>query len=151
MARRIVNRKEKRAEFEAYERTSKEDEEREDEEEEEEEDEESEEEGEADEEAGDEGGSEEDEDEEEAPRPKKKKEKEPKPAKAKGKPRARAAKIVRMKVVWAVYNNSNQQVKTFEYPERKAADDYAAKMSADKKSTFFVQPLKKPIEEKKEE
>ena len=145
MARRIVNRKEKRAEFEAYERTNKEDEEREDEEEEEVDEDAEEEAAEGGDEAGDE--EEADEDDEEAP---KKKKKEPK-AKAKPKARTRTAKVVRMKVVWAVYNNSNQQVKTFDYPDRKAADEYAAKMMTDKKSTFFVQPFKKPFEEKKDD
>jgi hypothetical protein len=154
MARRIINRKEKRAEHDAYERTAKEDEDQE-EEEEEEGDEEAEEEADAGGEAGDDdedAEAEGDGDDEDAPK-KKKKKKEPKPkvVKAKPKTRTRTAKVVRMKVVWAVYNNSNQQVKTFEYPDRKSADEYAAKMRTDKKTTYFVQPFKKPIEEKKEE
>jgi hypothetical protein len=149
MARRIINRKEKRAEFDAYERTAKEDEDQE-EEEEEDGDEEAEEEAEAGDGAGDdeEAAGEGDDEDDEAPKKKKKKEPKPKAVKPK---RTRVAKIVRMKVVWAVYNNSNQQVKTFEYPDRKSADEYAAKMMTDKKTTYFVQPFKKPIEEKKEE
>jgi hypothetical protein len=150
MARRIINRKEKRAEFDAYERTAKEDEDQE-EEEEEDGDEDAEEEAEGGDDAGDddEGGEGDGDDDDEAP--KKRKKKEAKPKVAKPKTRTRAAKIVRMKVVWAVYNNSNQQVKTFEYPDRKSADEYAAKMMTDKKTTYFVQPFKKPIEEKKDE
>jgi hypothetical protein len=149
MARRIINRKEKRADYEAYERVAKpEEEEREDDEEEDEDD--AEEEAESDDAVGDD--EEEDSDDEDAPKKKPKKEAKPPKvkAKAKAKPRTRTAKVVRMKVVWAVYNNSNQQVKTFDFPERKEADEYAAKMMTDKKTTYFVQPFKKPIEEKKE-
>jgi len=145
MGRRILNRKDLRADYEAAERRKGDDEEVEDEEEKEKDEDEDEAEGDEDaEEAVDEA-----EDEEEpAPAPKKKKPvKEPKP---KAKPRSRAAKIVRMKVVWAVFNNSNQRVAAFEYPKRKEAEDHAAKLTADKKSTHFVQPVKEPIEEKKE-
>jgi hypothetical protein len=148
MARgRTQNRLEKRAEHEAYERRQAEDEEDREDDEEEDEDEGDEEEAAADEEAGDE---EEPADEEEAPRPKKKKappkEKEPK----KAKPRSRAAKVTRMKLVWGVFNNSNVRVATYEYPKRQDADEHAARLTADKKSTHFVQPVKEPIEEKKE-
>src|SRR5438132_1260915 len=144
MARRILNRKDLRADFEAAERSKGEEEETEEEEEAGDEDEE---EGEVDEEAGESEG--EELDEEEAPKKKKKPAKEPKP-KAKAKPRSRAAKITRMKVVWGVFNNSNQRVAVYEYPKRKEADDHAARLTADKKSTHFVQPVKEPIEEKKE-
>ncbi len=143
MARRILNRRELRNDFEAAERQKPDDEEV-DEEKEEEEDEEGEEAEEEDSEKEDE-----EEAEEEAPPPKKRKAvaKEPKP---KAKSRARTAKIIRMKVVWGVFNNSNQRVAVYEYPKRKDADDHAARLTADKKSTHFVQPVKEPIEEKKE-
>ena len=55
-----------------------------------------------------------------------------------------------MKVVWGVFNNSNQRVATYDYPKRKDADEHAAKLTADKKNTHFVQPVKEAIEEKKE-
>ena len=55
-----------------------------------------------------------------------------------------------MKVVWGVFNNSNQRVAAYEYPKRAEADAHAAKLTADKKSTHFVQPVKEPIEEKKD-
>jgi hypothetical protein len=161
MARRILPRKELRADYEAAERRKAETEEatEETEEEAEEEGEEDEEEGEGGEEEGgetDEAGDEEegggDEDDEEAPKKKKKVAKpKPKPVKAKTtKSRSRSAKVVRMKVVWAVFNNSNQRIATYEYPKRKEADDHAARLTTDKKSTHFVQPVKEPIEEKKE-
>ncbi len=145
MARgRIQNRMEKRAEHEAYERRQAEDEEDREDEDEDEEDEGDEEEAAADEEAGDEEAA----DEEEAPPPKKKK-KEPKEPK-KPKARSRTAKATRMKLVWGVFNNSNVRVATYEYRQKQEADDHAARLTADKKSTHFVQPVKEPIEEKKE-
>jgi hypothetical protein len=151
MGRRTLNRKELRADYDAAERRKQDDEGAEETEEAEEEDgeegeEEEEGEGEADAEAEDEEG----EADEEEPKPKKRK-----PAKApkaaKPRTRTRTPKITRMKVVWGVFNNSNQRVAVFEYPKRKDADDLAAKLTTDKKSTHFVQPVKEPLEEKKGE
>lgn len=131
----IRSRLELRAENEAYEaRRNQEDEDQTEEEEldeEEEEEEESEEEAEA-----------EEEEDEEAPRKKKL-------AKAKPKSRSRTAKTPRQRVVWGVFNNSSQQVATFEYPRRKEAEELAAKLTADKRSTHFVQPVKEAIPETK--
>jgi hypothetical protein len=143
MARgRTQNRLEKRAEHEAYERRQAEEEEDREDDEDEDEDE-DEEEGSADEEAGDE----EHGDEEEAPPPKKKKPaKEPK----KAKPRSRAAKVTRMKLVWGVFNNSNVRVATYEYRQKQDAEEHAARLTGEKKSTHFVQPVKEAMEEKKE-
>lgn len=142
MARRILNRKDLRADYEAAERRKQEDDEDEVEDEEEEESEESDEEVEAEAEEGDE-----EEEEEEAPKKKKKA-----PAKEAKPKRSRSAKVVRMKVVWGVFNNSNQCVARFDYPKRKEADEHAAKLSAAKNppQPFFVQPIKEPMEEKKE-
>jgi hypothetical protein len=156
MARRIVNRKEKRAEVEAFESRKEEDEEEGDEEEEEgdEDDEEGdEEEGEAgDEEEEADGDAEggEDEDDEDAPRKKKKKVKAPPKVKPKAKPRTRAVKIIRMRVVWGVFNNSHQMVKSFEYPRRADADAEASRLTTEKRNTHFVQPVKEPIVEEKD-
>jgi cobalamin biosynthesis protein CobT len=140
MARRILNRKDLRADYEAAERRKQEDEEDELEDEEEGESDELEDEIEAEEE-----GEEEEEEEEEAP--KKKKKAAPKEAKPK---RSRTAKHVRMKVVWGVFNNSNQCVAKFDYPKRKEAEEHAAKLAAAKTppQPFFVQPIKEPIEDK---
>jgi hypothetical protein len=140
MARRILNRKDLRADYEAAERRKSEDVELEEDEEKDEDEEDG--------EAGEDTGEvvDEEEDVEEAPK-KRKPVKEPKP---KAKPRSRAAKITRMKVVWGVFNNSNQRVAVYEYPKRKEAEDHAARLTADKKSTHFVQPVKEPLEEKKE-
>jgi hypothetical protein len=139
MARRILNRKDLRADYEAAERTKQDD----DDEVEDEEDEEEEEEAEAEDKAEEEEGEEE---EEKAPPKKKKPAKEPKPKKT----RSRTPKITRMKVVWGVFNNSNQRVAVYDYPKRKEADEHATRLTSDKKSTHFVQPVKEPMEEKKE-
>ncbi len=142
MARRIVNRMEKRAEVEAFERRKDEDEDEGEEEEEGEEedgDEEEEAEGEEEEEEGDE-------EEEEAPKKKKPKA----PAKPKAKPRSRAAKTTRMRVVWRVFTNSQQKVADYEYPRRAEAIAHAERLTAEKRSTHFVQPVKEPIVEEKE-
>jgi hypothetical protein len=148
MAKRTRNRLELRAEFDAAERRKEEEgkvkgegaEEEEDEDEDEDEDDE-----EA--EAGDESEDEEvaeDEDEEVEAKPKKKKKavKEPKPRKS------RVPKQVRQKAVWAVFNNSNQRVATFDYPKKQEALDHAVKLKGESKTnqTYFVQMVKEPIE-----
>jgi len=149
MARRTMNRMEKRAEFEAYEakqRGKKEDGEDEDEDD-EDETEDSDEEAEADDteaDATDTGG---EEDEDQAPKPKKKA-----PAKTpKPRSRKRIVKVPRLRVVWGVFNNGNQCVARYDYPKKGDADEHAARLRTEKKQTFFVQPIKEPIEEKKEE
>jgi cobalamin biosynthesis protein CobT len=140
MARRILNRKDLRADFEAAERRKQEDDEDEEEGDEEESDE-------SDDAAeAEDDDSEADEEEEEAPKKKKKVVKAVKPK------RTRTPKHVRMKVVWGVYNNSNQCVAKFDYPKRKEAEEHAAKLSAAKNppQTFFIQPVKEAMDEKKE-
>lgn len=143
MARRILNRKDLRADYEAAERRKQEDED--EVEDEEEEAEESDDEIEA--EAEDEGEEAAEEEEEAAPKKKKKA-----PAKEAKPKRSRAAKQVRMKVVWGVFNNANQCVAKFDYPKRREAEEHANKLASAKTppQSFFIQPIKEPIEEKKE-
>jgi hypothetical protein len=89
----------------------------------------------------------EEEPEEEAP---KKKKPAPKP---KAKPRTRTPKVVRLKAVWGVFDNSNKRVAVFDYPKRREAEEHAVKLASEKKggsATFFVQLVKEPMEEKKE-
>jgi hypothetical protein len=145
MAKRILNRKELRADYDAAERRKDDDEEEvEDTAEATDEDEE-----EAEEASGEEEESDESEEEEVEEKPKKKKAA-PKAPRAKAKPRSRSAKVTRMRVVWGVFNNSNQCVATYAYPKRGEADAHAAKLMTDKKQTHFVQPIKEPIEAKAE-
>jgi hypothetical protein len=58
--------------------------------------------------------------------------------------------VVRKKVVWGVFNNSNQCVAKFDYPKRKEAEEHAAKLQAAKNppQLFFIQQVKEDIEEK---
>jgi hypothetical protein len=145
MARRILNRKDLRAAYDAAEaRTKKEEDEDEDEEEEGEESDEEETESAEDEESEDEEGGD---DDDEAP-VKKKKKAPPKEAKPR---RSRAAKVVRVKIVWGVFNNSNQRVAVFEYKKKHEAEEHAAKLKAESKTnqSYFVNPVREPIEEKK--
>lgn len=143
MARRILNRKELRADYDAAEERQRKDEDTEDEDEDEEE--EGGEAAEGDEEAG-EADEAAEEDEEVAP---KKKKKAP-PKEKKPRARSRAAKVVRLKAVWCVFSNSNQRIATYEYPKKQEADEHAARLMSEKKSTFYVQMVKEPMEEKKE-
>ena len=155
MGRRILNRKDMRADFDAAERRKETDEEK-DEDEEEGEDEDEDEEGEEEEEGEDEEAEGEeadeevagDEDDEERPRPKKKKAAKPKPVKEPKKSRSRAAKVVRQRVVWGVFSNSHQCVATYEYPRKAEAVQHAARLMQDKKSTHFVQPVREPWEDR---
>jgi hypothetical protein len=144
MPRRTMNRMEKRAEFEAYEANQRGKNEDEDDDDDDEDD------AEEEKEDGAENDSEveieADEDEDDAPKPKKKK------AATEPKPRARkrTVKVPRLKVVWGVFNNGNQCVARYEYPKKNEADEHAARLQMEKRQTFFVQPIKEPIEEKKE-
>jgi hypothetical protein len=156
MARRILNRRDLRAANDAAERREAETEDEDEKDEEEEEDEkEEDEEGESDGDAEDEGDADAEaeggDDDEEAPKKKKKPKKPPKEKVVKPRKSRSAKKPTRMKVVWGVFNNSNARVATYDYPKRADADAHAAKLTADKKSTHFVQPVKEPMEEKKED
>jgi hypothetical protein len=68
-----------------------------------------------------------------------------KKAPAKRKSRAKAAKEVRLKAFWGVFNQSMKRVALFEYAERKAADKKAAELSTSQKTPHFVQPVKEVI------
>jgi hypothetical protein len=140
MAKRILNRKDLRADYDAAERR-KAGEERDETEEQLDEEDEEEEEARAEDEAGDE-------DEGDVGEVATKKRKPPAKAKT-TKTRSRSAKVARLKVVWGVFNNSNQCIATFDYPKRQEAEDLVAKLTAEKKNTHFIQPVKEPIEEKK--
>jgi hypothetical protein len=143
MAKRILNRKDLRADYDAAERRKVGEEQDEAEDQLDEEDDEDEE-AQAEDEIGD--GEEDDQDGEAAPA---KRKLAAKVKTTKTKTRSRSAKVARLKVVWGVFNNSNQCVATFAYPKRKEAEDLVAKLTAEKKTTHFIQPVKEPIEEKK--
>lgn len=126
MARKIVNRLELRRESDAAERL--EDEELDTEEE-----------GEEEEEEGDEDG-------EGKPKKKAKPKAKAKKEPAKRKSRA-AAKEVRLKAYWGVFNQSMKRVALFEHSERKQAEKKAEELSASQKSPHWVQSVKEAISE----
>ena len=73
-----------------------------------------------------------------------------KPAKkapAKRKSRAKAAKDVRLKAFWGVFNQSMKRVALFEYSEKKSADKKASELTTSQKTPHFVQPVKEAITE----
>ncbi|REK07456.1 MAG: hypothetical protein DWQ37_21210 [Planctomycetota bacterium] len=65
----------------------------------------------------------------------------------KRKSRAKAAKEVRLKAFWGVFNQSMKRVALFEYSQRKQAEKKAAELSTSAKTPHFVQPVKEIIEE----
>lgn len=151
MGRRVRNRKELRAEYDAAERREEEERDEDEDEEEDEDDEEGDgdddEEGDGDDDGDDDdGASGDDDDDEDAPKKKPKKKAAPKP-KPKAKPRTRAVKVVRMKIVWGVFDNSSKRVAVYDYNKKMDAEAHAAKLTADKRNTHFIQPVKEPIEE----
>ncbi|MCO6044770.1 hypothetical protein NG895_12710 [Aeoliella sp. ICT_H6.2] len=78
----------------------------------------------------------------EAAEPKKKKKKA-----TKRKSRSKAAKEVRLKAFWGVFNQSLRRVALYEFNQRKEAEKKAKELSASGKSPHFVQPVKEAIEE----
>ena len=82
--------------------------------------------------------------------PKKKAKKAAKKKSAGTKPRTRSstkkeAVVGGIKLVWGVFDNSNEQVQTFGYGDRKKADKLAAELTAKHGSTHFVKPVKEPM------
>jgi len=82
---------------------------------------------------------------EEAPKPKKPKKK---PAAPK---RTRTPKVVAMKAIWVVFDNSSKEIETFPYNKRSDAEAFLEQKNTDKKGAFYLQMRKIPLEEKKEE
>lgn len=60
--------------------------------------------------------------------------------------RSRAAKEIRLKYFWGVFNQSLKRVALFEFNERKAAEKKATELSKGGKSPHFVQPVKEVID-----
>ncbi|MEM8946896.1 MAG: hypothetical protein AAGD11_17105 [Planctomycetota bacterium] len=66
-----------------------------------------------------------------------------KPAKKRA---SRAAKEIRLKAFWGVFNQSLKRVALFEFNEKKQAEKKAQDLSKSGKSPHFVQPVKEVIE-----
>jgi len=63
------------------------------------------------------------------------------------KSRAKAAKDIRLKAFWGVFNQTLKRIALFEYSERKKADKMAAELTANGKSPHFVQLVKDVVQE----
>ena len=66
---------------------------------------------------------------------------------AKRKSRAKAAKEVRLKAFWGVFNQTLRRLALFEYSQRAEADKKAAELTESQKNPHFVQLVKEVIEE----
>lgn len=51
----------------------------------------------------------------------------------------------RLRMVWGVFDNSNQQVAVFPYVDRASADKKAQEMTEKGRGPYFVQPVKEPL------
>ncbi len=67
-------------------------------------------------------------------------------AKKKTTKRTKAAKEVRLKAYWGVFNQSLRRVALFEFNERKQAEKKAQELTKSGKSPHFVQPVKEAID-----
>ena len=80
--------------------------------------------------------------------PKAKKEKVVKDPKAPKKPsRKKTAKESRMKAYWGVYNQGMKRLAMFEYSDKKAAEKKAADLMASSRTNHFIQLVKEAITE----
>ena len=80
--------------------------------------------------------------------PKVKKEKVVKDPKAPKKPsRKKTAKEARMKAYWGVYNQGMKRLAMFEYSDKKAAEKKAADLMASSRTNHFIQLVKEAITE----
>jgi len=80
--------------------------------------------------------------------PKPKKEKVAKDPKAPKKPsRKKTAKESRMKAYWGVYNQGMKRLAMFEYSDKKAAEKKAADLMASSRTNHFIQLVKEAITE----
>jgi hypothetical protein len=71
----------------------------------------------------------------------------PKKTPVKRKSRAKAAKEVRLKAFWGVFNQSMRRITVFEYSQEKEARKKAEELTESQKSPHFVQLVKEVIEE----
>jgi hypothetical protein len=84
-----------------------------------------------------------------AKEPKAKKEKvakEPKVA-AKKTVRKKVAKETRLKAYWGVFNQAMKRLVLFEYADKKSAEKKAAELTASSRATHFIQLVKEAISE----
>lgn len=91
-----------------------------------------------------------DDDDEDGPKKKKKKVKAPakvKVKKAPAKRKPKAVKEVRQRAFWVVFDNGSKRVGTFPFSQKQEAEELMAAKIEEKKTTFFIQLIKEPIED----
>jgi len=86
-------------------------------------------------------------DDEEAPKPVKK----PKKKAAAAPKRTRAPKVVRMKAVWIVFDNSSKLIEQFDFSQKADAEALVEQKNTDKKGACYLQMIKVPYEDKEKE
>ncbi len=69
------------------------------------------------------------------------------PTKAKKPSRKKTAKEARMKAYWGVYNQGMKRLAMFEYSDKKAAEKKAADLMASSRTNHFIQLVKEAITE----
>ena len=84
-------------------------------------------------------------DDEDAPKPVKKVKKKPASTAPK---RTRVPKVVRMKAVWVVYDNSSKHMETFPFDQKTEAETYMVAKNVDRKGACFIQLVKVPYDDK---
>jgi len=73
--------------------------------------------------------------------------KDPSKVAAKKPSRKKTAKEARMKAYWGVYNQGMKRLAMFEYSDKKAAEKKAADLIASSRTNHFIQLVKEPITE----
>ena len=61
--------------------------------------------------------------------------------------RTKVAKESRMKAYWGVFNQSMKRLVMFEYADKKAAEKKASELTASSRATHFIQLVKEAISE----
>lgn len=56
----------------------------------------------------------------------------------------------RLRMVWGVFDNGNQQIAAFPYAQRELAEKKVEDMAGKGKGPYFIQPVKEPIIEEEE-
>ena len=64
---------------------------------------------------------------------------------AKPKKKVKKVEIIRLRMTWGIFDNSNQQQGTFPYSEKAAAEARLKELMDRGKGSFFMQPVKEPI------
>jgi hypothetical protein len=63
------------------------------------------------------------------------------------KKKSKKAENVRLRMMWGIFDNSNQQVATFPYAQKAAAEARLAELLEKGRGTFFINPVREPIVE----